>query len=465
MTITLAIILVLIVGIGFLTFFIVRSLVIPQRVDALAGLLKKGKTQVVIKAAKAIITRDSRSAEAHYWLGMAYHRDNKDELALAEFKTVNQLGISEKNIPEVEFRELLAQLFISRKQEEEALKEYLLLIKLLPKHAEYYYQAGKLFSERNRNDLAENYLHKAAELNPKDGRIHYELGVLLYKDKKASEAKAALQVALKYSGENPARIHFYLGKIQKDAKDYIAAAASFEKAARDAQFRMRALVERGGCYMSLNAVDKAVPDLERAVKSITDEAAQESLYARYFLGLCYENTREIDKAIAQWDRIYSKKKNFRDVGEKLAKYQELRFDDNMKDYMTAAPVDFADLCKALVSQAMELKVQAAKNINEGCEITAIESDAAKWRNTRKMPKLIRFLRGSDPIDDSKVRSLLDDAKAANLTKAALVSGSDFTRTAVEYAASRPIELYNKEKLQELLGKVASPGPSKPTRRA
>jgi tetratricopeptide (TPR) repeat protein len=465
MTITLAIILVLIVGIGFLIFFIVRSLVLPQRVDALAGLLKKGKIQMVIKAARAIIAKDSRSAEAHYWLGMAYHRDNKDELAVMEFKTVNQLGISGKNIPEKEFRELLAQLFADRKQGEEALKEYLLLIKLMPKHAEYYYQAGKLFSERNRGDLAENYLHKAAELSPRDGRVHYELGVMLYRDKKASEAKAAFQVALKYSGENPARIHFYLGKLQKDAKDYITAAASFEKAARDNQFRMRALVERGGCFMSLNAVEKAIPDLERAVKSITDEAAQDSLYARYFLGLCYENTRDIDKAIAQWDKIYSKKKNFRDVGEKLARYQELRFDDNMKDYMTSAPIDFADLCKALVSQAMELKVQAAKNISEGCEITAIESDAAKWRNTRKMPKLIRFLRSSEPVDDSRVRSLMDDAKAANLTKAALVTGSDFTRAAVEYASSRPIELYNKEKLQDLLGRVVSSAPAKPPRRA
>ncbi|MDR2133866.1 MAG: tetratricopeptide repeat protein [Treponema sp.] len=465
MSIVLAVILVLVVGIGFLVFFIVKSLVLPQRVEALAALVKKGKTQTVIRAAKAIIARDSRSAEAHYWLGMAYHRDNRDELAIMEFKAVNQLGISGKSIPEVEFRELLAQLFINQKQGEEALKEYLLLIKLMPNHAEYYYRAGKLFTERNRTDMAENYLRKAAELSPKDGRIHYELGIMLYRDKKASEAKAALQVALKYPGENAAHIYFYLGKIQKDSRDYTGAAASFEKAARDAEFRIRALVERGGCYMSLNAVEKAIPDLERAVKAITDESSQDSLYARYFLGLCYENTRQLDKAIAQWDKIYSRKKNFRDVGEKLAQYQELRSDDNMKDYMTAAPVDFVELCKTIVNQTMELQVQNTKNISEGCEITAIENDSAKWRNVRKMPRLIRFLRSPDPVDDSKVRAILDDAKAANLTKSALVSCSDFTRTAVEYATSRPVELYNREKLQELLGRAASSAPSRPPRRA
>jgi tetratricopeptide (TPR) repeat protein len=463
MTIALAVILVLVVGIGFLIFFIVKSLVLPQRVEALGGLLKKGKTQTVIKAARAIIAKDSRSAEAHYWLGMAYHRDKRDELALMEFKAVNQLGITGKNIPEIEFRELSAQIFASQKQGEEALKEYILLIKLMPQRAEYYYWAGKLFSERNRADMAENYLRKAAELSPKDGKIHYELGVMLYRSKKTSEAKAALQVALKHPSENTAQIHFFLGKIQKDAKDFPAAISSFEKAARDASFRVRALVERGGCYMSLNALEKAIPDLERAVRAITDEASQDSLYARYFLGICYENTRELDKAIAQWDKIYSKKKNFRDVGEKLAKYQELRSDDNMKDYMTSAPLDFTDLCKALVSQTMDLKVESTKNISDGCEIIAIENDSAKWRNTRKMPKLIRFLRSPDQIEDSAVRALLDDAKAANLTKAALVTGSEFTRAAVDYAASRPVELYNKEKLQELLGRVSETS-SKPARR-
>jgi HJR/Mrr/RecB family endonuclease len=133
--------------------------------------------------------------------------------------------------------------------------------------------------------------------------------------------------------------------------------------------------------------------------------------------------------------------------------------------MTAAPVDFVELCKAIVSQTMELKVQSAKSINDGCEITAIENDAAKWRNVRKMPKLIRFLRSPDPADDSRVRAILDDAKDAGITKAALVICSDFTRAALDYATSRPVELYNKEKLQELLSRAASSAPSKPARRA
>jgi hypothetical protein len=65
---------------------------------------------------------------------------------------------------------------------------------------------------------------------------------------------------------------------------------------------------------------RAAGDLERAVGSIKNEADTDSLYARYFLGLCYEKGGEIDKAAAQWEQVYAQKKGFKDVGEKLSRY-------------------------------------------------------------------------------------------------------------------------------------------------
>ena len=321
---SLPLIIILVIGASALIFFIVRSLLFPQYAEALPKLIKTGRTQAAIRAAKQLIAKNPRNAEAHYYLGLAYHKEKREELALAELKTVLSLGIKERNIPEVEFRELLARLYAEQNEGEEALKEYLLLIKLMPTHAEYYYRAGKLFNERNKTDMAVGYLSKAAELNPRDGNIHCELGIMLYKEKKALDAKAALNLALKYPSENQERVHYYLGKILKDAKDYAAAANSFAKAARSDEFKVRALVEKGGCYLAQGATDRAIADLEQAVRAITDESSSESLYARYFLGNCYESKKEMNKAIAQWDKVYAKKKNFKDVGEKLVRYQQYR---------------------------------------------------------------------------------------------------------------------------------------------
>jgi tetratricopeptide (TPR) repeat protein len=329
MTIAIAIIIFLTVGVGFLVFFLVKNIIIPQRAAAAAGLLNKNKNLQAIKAGKAAVEKDPKDAEAHYNLGRAYLAEGRSEQALREFRSVSRLGIEGKNIPETEFRQTIARLYAQYNEKEEALKEYVLLIKKQPENPEYYFQAGILFGDRNRGDLAEQYLKKAISINPKDGRYYLELGSLLYQGKKTREANATLEAALKLDPNNP-KIHFFLGKVRKDAKDYAGALPCFEQASRDREYKIRALVESGGCYMSLRMFDKAVPELERAVNAIEDEASPDGLYARYFLGLCYEKKQEFPMAIAQWDKVYARKKNFRDVGEKLAQYQQYRREETAK---------------------------------------------------------------------------------------------------------------------------------------
>ncbi|MDR2618995.1 MAG: tetratricopeptide repeat protein [Treponema sp.] len=329
MTITLVVILFLAVGVGFLGFFLIKNIIMPRRAAAAADLLSKNKKLQAIKAGKAAVEKDPKDAEAHYNLGKAYLAEGRNEQALREFISVSRLGIEGKNIPETEFRQIIARLYAQNNEKEEALKEYVLLIKKHPENPEYYFQAGVLFGSRNRTDLAEQYLKKAISLNPKDPKAYLELGILLYQGKKAKEANAALEAALKLEPDNP-KIHFFLGRVCKDAKDYAGALPFFEKASRDQEYKIRALVESGGCYMSLKMFDKAVPELERAVNAIEDEESSDSLYARYFLGLCYEKKQEFTKAIAQWDKVYARKRNFRDVGEKLTQYQQYREDETAK---------------------------------------------------------------------------------------------------------------------------------------
>ncbi|MDR1307918.1 MAG: tetratricopeptide repeat protein [Treponema sp.] len=445
------------VGIGFLVFFIVKSIALPKRADQILEFLKKGKTQIVIKAAKAILAGDPKNADARYFLAKAYLAEKKEDLAYGELKTLSLSGAAGEFTPEEDFRKELAQLFVKNKQIEEALKEYILLIKLKPEKPEYYYWAGKLFTERNRPDMAQNYLRKAAELSPRDPKIHFELGVMLYKSKNTMEAKDALERSLKFQADN-AQAYYYLGKIQKDARDYNGAAATLEKAARDPLYRLRALLERGSCYMALNAADKAIPDLERAVKAITEEKAPESLYARYFLAMCYEKNRGMEKAIEQWDKIHSVKANFKDVEAKLAQYQDLRNDDAVKDFLSSGNREFMEICKTMVSLSLALTVKFSKTIPDGAELVVIENESAKWKNARKQPRLIRIYRSPDMVDDAKIRSILDDAKKQNMARAMVITSSGFTGSALDYAESRPVELYNKTKLQELLKQSSGQNP-------
>jgi len=321
------------VGLAFLIYHIIRNIVLPKQITT--DYRNKAKILQAIKSAKAAVERDPKNAEAHFYLGRAFLADKREEQALREYRSASRLGIADKNIPETEFRETIAGLYAKFHEPEEALREYILLIKKHPENPEYYFQAGKIFPGRNRPDLAEQYLRKAVSLNPAEERYNLELGMQYYLGRKNREAAGAFEAVLKTNPSNGNAL-FYLGKILKSVKDYTGAISYLEKAARDQENKLRALVEMGGCFMSLRMFDKAIAELERAVNIINKEDEGDSLYARYFLAMCYEKTREFAKAIAQWEKIYAQKKSFRDVGEKLAQYAEYK--QELLDKETTAKV-------------------------------------------------------------------------------------------------------------------------------
>ena len=442
-------IIILGIAIAVVAYFLLRSILVPKRVDSLQSLLKQGKHQSVIKAAKQLVQKDSRNADAHYLLGMAYEQDDKQELALMELKIVNDIGNFDGVVDEPSFRKKIAELYLKFNQAEEALKEYLLLLKREPQNADYYFLIGKIFEDRNRTDKAGGYYKKAVELNPRNAEAHTRLGLILYRAKRAPEARSELDLAVRTQPENY-EAWYYIGKILKDNRDCIAAMSAFEKASRAQEFKAKSLVERGGCLISMGSFERAVSELERAIK-IAKEGTNEDLYSHYFLAHCHEKMRHIERAVEHWEYIYSKKRNFRDVAEKLGKYQELRTDDRLKDFLTIAHDEFIAVCER-VTVVMGLDVRDTRNVEGGCEIIAVEN-TSKWRNARAMPKLIRFLRVTDTIDESSVRDAHEAMRKENITRGLIVTSSTFSRLAQEYAENRPIDLHNKEKLQSLLQQV------------
>ncbi len=442
------------IAVGVLSFFLIRLIVMPKRLSAVAELIKQGRYQAATKAVKSMLAKEPRNAAAHYYLGKIYQADGKPELALMEFKTVGDIGQFGHEIPETEFRRLIADLYERFGQLEEALKEYILLAKGDPRNAEYFYQCSRIFDERGKADVATKYARKAVELDPRHGKAHYMLGVILYKTKHPLEAKAEFELGLKFDPSNYDS-YYYLGKLMKESNDYTGALLAFERAQKSPALKIKALVERGGTYMSQGSYDNAAIELERAVKLAKDDGSSESLYGRYFLSLCYEKMKNIDKAIEQWEKIYAKKPQFRDVAEKLTQYQEYRTDDRIKDYLTCGQDDFIELCKLTAMNGLNLAVRDVIPTPNGVDFITVENESDKWLGTKKMPRLLRFLRVSEQLDDSSIRSLLDNMKKLGIIRGVIVTSSGFNRSAIEFAENRSVELYHKEQLQELLKKASA----------
>ena len=178
------------------------------------------------------------------------------------------------------------------------------------------------------------------------------------------------------------------------------------------------------------------------------------MYARYFLAHCYEKNRLIDKAITEWEKIYSKKPTFKDVAEKLSAYQDLRVDDHIKDYVTSGKPQFLALCQSIV-QAMSFSVQSTTEMPNGVvKIISIENENdEKFRNVKKMPKLMLFHRTSTNIDEAPLREVTEEVRKLGASKCYVITNTAFTRAAQAFAETRPFELISKDQLQALLKRI------------
>jgi len=454
MVILVAVLTILGLVIASVIFFAVKAALAPKKISTLSDLVKAGKAGPAIKMAKAILTKDPRNPEAHYFLGRAYQIDGKTELALMEYKTVNQIGLFQGLLHEKEFRLQIAGLFERFDQGEEALKEYILLVKLDPADPENYYKAGFYFEQRGKADNALKYYRKTLELAPEHSDAHLRLGMLFLRANRPLEARQELELALRLKPENYAA-WFSMGRLLKEAHDINGALGAFEKAQKDPDLKLKALIERGSCFMSQKNFDRAMVELERALKLATPDDEKDVLYARYFLAHCYEKNRMIDKAIGEWEKIYAKKPTFKDVAEKLSAYQDLRMDDRIKDYVTSGKAEFLALCQALVG-TMGFSVQGTTELPTGwVKIIAIENESEKWRNVKKMPKILLFHRTSEAIDETPLREVVEEIRKLGANKCYVVTNTTFTRTAVEFADNRPYELIGKDQLQALLKKTGS----------
>ena len=436
-------------GVLALAVFVIKSIVSPVKIDGIDKLVENGKTQQAIKLAKAIISKNPRDMEAHYILGKAYLVDNKPELALMEFKTVGDSGAFSSKIPEQEFRQTIAKLYTRFNQPEDALKEYLLLIKLNPKKADYYINAADLFEQRNDTNQAAACYQKAVELNPNNSATHAAFGFLLYKMNKNKIAEEEIATALKLDPNN-AKAHFYRGRILMADKEYAKAIAEFEKAVRAPELKQKAFIERGRCYMEAGNYEKAIPEFNTAIRASTAPSSGDTLHARYFLASCLEKTRDIDGAITQWQEIQKQKSSFLDVNEKLKLYQGAASSDSMKEYLTSGREDFFAICRAIASQ--HLKLVPSTNIKEtkyGCVLVAAEGDDGRL-NMRKMAHLLVFYRDSSTIDENFLRNLIDLMKKQSIVKATVLTSSGYSRGATKFAESRPIDLIGPEKLESIL---------------
>jgi tetratricopeptide (TPR) repeat protein len=431
-----------------LVFLIIKSVVMPQGTVAMEKLLAQEKYQAAVKLGRNIVKKKPQDPEGHYFLGKALLGLNKDDLALAEFKFVNENAIFEQTgIVESQFRSEIAKLYLKFNLREEALKEYLLLIKLQPRNGEHYYHAGRLMEQHQRTDQAVNYYQTAIRLTPRLYQARVAMGQVFFRARQYHEAIREFKTAAELSLTDFS-VHFWLGKAYRAAKDFTAALSAFEKAARAPKLRQAAFLERGGCCLGMNNPARAAGEFEKAIGAADDEKSEVTLLARYCLADCYEKTRKIAQAVDQWNMIFLVNRDFKNVAKKLAMYQSVQSNAGMKEYLESGKEQFYALCGSLTERSFSMDCKGVVPVQWGCRAAGVARDTGE-------SALVYFLRDNEPVTEIVIRALADELKTGSAKRAIVCSSSGFESQAEVFAEGRPIELVDGEALNGLLLKAGT----------
>ena len=441
----------IVVGVVSIIILIVvlKAILSPQKAEEIKRLIEEGEYEQAIKIGKSLVERDNQNVLAHFYLGKAYICAKKYQLAMEQFEILISKSAFHGSAKEIEFRESMAELYLALGQPEEALKEYLLLETLDAKNSKIWCTAGNLFFERGKLDQALKHFNKAIELNGRSSDAHEGLAKLLIAMKQYNDAKKEISYAIKYE-PNKFSNYYYLGKIHREQQNYADAINAFEKATRDPAFKQKAFLERGICYCTTKQNDKAIFEFQRSLSNSKKVDDNDTLYTRYFMAQAYENMRNLDKAIEQWEEISKVKRKFKDVPAKLTEYQDLRANDHMKDYLTSNNAEFIEICKRITTKSFGLTVAESTGVSDCCTIRAVSDPKDAFSNVRTQATLLYFFRSSEPIQEQFLRRQQDEMKSKGITKCIVCTSSIFTSSAEAFAEGRPFEIIDKNKLSSIM---------------
>ncbi len=430
--------------------FVFKNYIFPKKLNQIAKWLESGNTRSAIKALKSFIAKNERNVLAHWYLGEAYYKESKYELAIVEYKYVIKLGLFTKELTEGRVRKRLAAIYKEFNQLDEAQKEYILISNLEPDNHSVFFEIGELFYKRNMIDNSVAYFQKVIRISPQHSDSHYYLGIIYFNAGKFDESQVELNTALQYNQKN-FKAHLYLGLVYKALGQFDSAAREFETAERDSTVKFRALLENGKTFYERGNIAKAIVELERALKSSNSEN-DVTIEIRYWLANCYEKNRDLGAAIEQWENISQIRPSYKDVPEKLTVYSDLRTDDRLKDFLTASSGAFQNICKKLINSMGYDVIELSPVTDEGVNAVVTEAET-KWRNVRRVNVIVRIRRVTKPIGELPIRELHEDMKKNSANRGIFITTSTFAPSGAQYASTRPIDLIDKKNLTELLKKA------------
>lgn len=430
--------------------YLITSLAGPKKIEEVENLMQRGRFKDAINNLNQLLEKDDRNMRAIYLLSKCYRQIGDSANAILYLRQCIKIGKFSPEVKETMVREDLAHCLLDMGNHTEAKNEFLILTTIDPGQYEYFYEVGKLFYKAGLFQKSLKFLEKAVKLNGRHqetraylGRACYKMGTMNY----YQEGKIHLLSAVDLD-QSDNESFYYLGLVMRQLQDHEGAMKALEKASRDENLRGRAMLARGMVLLDQKNFPAAIAEFERGLKSV--EARSENwLQLHYMAGQAAEVSRDMHSAIDHWETINQVKPDYRDVAKKLQQYSEFRTDDSIKDFMIASGVQFETICRKIVEN-LGFSISESEPVKDtGMLLLGSEQETLKTTQ-RKYYTLFFIQRDLTAVTETQIRDFQDKMKTRSANNGYFITTGEFSPGALDFAANRPLHLYDASKLAGLI---------------
>jgi len=430
------------------TLSIIRVLNKARLKSSLKKANGKAPESVIIDTLVKLIKADPDDIVSRQKLAREYIKANNFSEAINH---LNYILNNNKNLTELEKKEtyeMLARCYTSMKNYKEAYKIYSTLRSQNPEDASNYNNMAHINIYLGKKEEAIKLLSKAITLDEENLEAIKELGTLLYNSNKYPEAIAAFQKGYSVNADDP-EVNYYLGLLHyrfEKAKD---AYKHFLVSKNDTRFAIESLFYIGKILFQYNKLDNALRVFEKLLK-LPNIKRDLMLNIRYNIAEIYLKNKDIAKAIEQWEKILSYTSNFKDVREKLDRYEQTKTNSLLRKYLMSSKNDFLSLCKKIASNFAKDVIIIRSQIDPD---SSVELFIQAIYQEVETTILFKFFRSNSNIGQFAIREFYETVKESKAKLGVCFTTSGYTEEAIEYSKGRVIELYDKKALVKLLSKI------------
>jgi tetratricopeptide (TPR) repeat protein len=256
-------------------------------------LLAKGQNQEAIIALNAAVKNSADSAQAHYFLGVAYAQAQSLGQANSEFQEATRLSpgfplalraLAQINIAQNHPAEaqayaqelvhnnpsdsgdhlLLGEIFLRQAQLPAAEEQFLTAGRLAPNDPRAHIDLGRVYTAAKKFLAAENEFNNAVRLDPSSSETLSALADFYVTRQQTAKATALLQQFVA-ANPNSADAHVKLGIVLSQSNDSASASAQFERALQLDPRNIEAYIQLAAVYEQNKQTDQALDAYQKAL--------------------------------------------------------------------------------------------------------------------------------------------------------------------------------------------------------